>query len=60
MTLRDFIDAAYALAEDPQRSNPLADLVAEERPARAAPVEAQNEQSLNLLNQMMSGVQRKR
>lgn len=42
--------------------NPFLDLIAEdERPApRSASVEAKNEESLNLLNQMMKGVSRKR
>lgn len=41
--------------------NPFFDLVTEDTPApRATPVEVKNEESLNLLNQMMKGVNRKR
>jgi hypothetical protein len=42
--------------------NPFRELLEPERPPveRMPPVEAKNEESLNLLNQMMRGVQRKR
>ena len=69
MTLRDFMDASYALlAEEHQRIQPLTSLldVAErlnpapaERPARKQETKASNEESYNILTAAMSGVKGK-
>ena len=68
LTFRDFLDAAYALAgEEHQRINPFLDLVSAagkieqgrkvDVPAPSSSTAAQNEQSYNMIGQMLSGVQ---
>lgn len=62
LSLRDFMDASFALAgEEHQRINPFMDLLsAAEKIEGSSQVEQQNTASLNMLDQMMRGVQKRR